>query len=205
MDNDSIKGWEERLADQVKRHWENYFVRRISLETARVNELLSLAGEYLFVLKASSASATMTVRLNQIRNDPLDLEDGVLVQTIFAQMYLTNAAQPGEWLDVIVGMNFSYEKKESFVSETAQPAVTYTGAAANTNYTPAAQVCNKALIQADLKNAGFVWVNFGAAAVQDAAHVLEAGASITVKIDNLDQINLNFEVAAEQVFITYQV
>jgi len=205
MDNDWIKGWEERLADQVRSHWENYLVRRIPLDTARVNDLLALAGEFIFVVKASSASALLSVRLNQVRNDPLDLEDGVLIQTIFAQLYLTNTAQAGEWLDLIVGQNFNYEKKESFTGETAQPAVTYTAAAANTNYNPPAQICNKALIQADLINAGFVWVNFGAAAVQNAAHVLEAGASITVKIDNLDQINLNFEVLGERVFITYQV
>jgi len=205
METKNINGWEERLADQVRCHWENYLVRRISLDTARINESLSLAGEYLFVKKSSSASAAMTVRLNQIRNDPFELEAGVLIETIFAQLYLTNDAQPGEWLDLIIGMNFSYEKKEQFTDEKARPAVPVTGTLANTNYTPAAQICNTVLVQADLKNTGFMWVNFGAAAVQDAAHVLEAGASVTVKIDNLDQINLNFEVATERAFLTYQV
>ncbi|MBA7518478.1 hypothetical protein ES705_10548 [subsurface metagenome] len=108
-----IKNWEERLKDQVQRGWDNYFHHRIDLSIARTDEIVMLAGEFLIVEESSSASATASVKLNMDKNDALRLRKGVGIETVFVKLYLTNTAQPGEWLNLIVGINFKYTMRKS--------------------------------------------------------------------------------------------
>ncbi|MFZ2148841.1 MAG: hypothetical protein WAV28_16630 [Sedimentisphaerales bacterium] len=107
----NIENFEERLADQVRNRWTNYQKKRIDLTLARTNEQFFLAGAYLCVEDVSDTAVTATIRLNKDSNDELDLVNGVEIETLFGQFYITNAAQPGEWLDLIIGADFKYKKK----------------------------------------------------------------------------------------------
>lgn len=199
-----IKNWEERLKNQVNRDWHNYDRHRIDLTTAQVKLPWYYAGEFLYVEKASSKSALATVRLNRDTNHAIDLRVGTVIKTIFKELYITNAAQPGEWIDVIIGINFEYYKEFAAGSE-AQSVLPLTHANPNTNVAAAAHVCNRALIKADVNNTQTTWIDFRTPAVQNACLPLDPGEWIRVSIPNTDQINANFEVGGESVFIVYEV
>lgn len=201
-----IIAWENRLKQQTLRGWENYCRKRIDLTTARAMEFWGIPGEFLYVEQASSESALASVRLNRNTNDELDLELGTIIKTIFDTIYLTNTAQPDQWLDIIIGINFEYYKKSQVgLGSLAQPVVKLTHAVANTNVTPAAQVCNAVLIKADTNNTADAWIDFSTAAVQNACLPLSPGDSVSVHLSNLVQINANFEVGGECVFIINEV
>jgi hypothetical protein len=107
-----IKTWDQRLKDQSIRHWENYKHLRIDLSTARVDEPLLISGEYLYVESASDKDAAIAkIKFNRNTNDALDLELGVEIKTVFIEVFITNDAIQGEWLDLIFGINFEYKKK----------------------------------------------------------------------------------------------
>lgn len=125
MDDREIKSWEQRLADQVKWDWDNYKHLHIDLSTARIDHPYRIAGEYLYVEQSSSALAIAKIKLNRNSNDALDLEKGVLIETIFIEIYITNDALQDEWLDLVFGINFKYKKK--IVNEAAGPFMFTTG------------------------------------------------------------------------------
>lgn len=106
-----ISQWDARLKQQLERSFRNYHKRRIDLSVARDNEQLDWTGEHIIVEKASSSSAIATVRLMFDDADPLDLGKDIVIKSIFNRVYLSNAAQADQWLDVIIGINFEYEKK----------------------------------------------------------------------------------------------
>ena len=112
MSDRDIKTWDSRLKDQNDRGWENYLRRRIHLDVARDLDRWAIAGEFMYVEEASSAAAVASVRLNRNTNDPIDLEVGTSIKTIFTQTFLTHAALQGEWIDVIWGINFEYFKEQ---------------------------------------------------------------------------------------------
>lgn len=202
-----IKNWDQRLSDQVQLGWNNYFRRRIHLDQARVLERWSVAGEFMYVEEASSESAKLTIQLNRNTNDPIDLEIGVKIKTIFTEIFFTNTAQAGEWIDLIIGINFEYTKPagRGLITDEAQQVLNLTHAVADTNVAAAAHPCNRALIKADVNNTQTVWIDFGVAAVQNDCLPLDAGEWIRVNIPNTDQINANFEVGGELAFIVYEV
>jgi len=208
MSDQEIKNWDTRLADQNNRGWDNYFRRRLHLDTARVLELWAISGEYLYIEEVSSNSAGASIVLNRNTNDPLDLVKGTKIETVFIKTYITNDAQPGEWIDLIIGINFKYSKSLSGLADVggeAQPVVKLTHANPNTNVTPASQIANRVCIKADVNNTQTAWIDFRTAAVQNACFPLEAGESIEIAISNLDQINANFEVGGECVFIVHEL
>lgn len=202
-----IRNWDQRLKDQVRLGWDNYLRRRIHLDAARSLEEWGIAGEYLYVEEVSSESARLTISLNRNTNDPIDLENGVKIRTIFTQIYITNTAQPGEWIDLIIGINFEYTKPagRGLDAGVAQQVLNLTHANADTSAAAAAHPCNSALIKADVNNTQVAWIDFGVAAVQSDCLPLDAGEWVRVKISNTDQINANFEVGGELVFIVYEV
>ena len=110
MDDREIQQWDKRLADQVRRGWDNYKHLRIDLTAARLDETLKIAGEFLYVY-SSSGSAAAKIKLNRNTNDSLDLEKGVNIETVFIDVFITNDAQPGEWIDLVFGINFKYREK----------------------------------------------------------------------------------------------
>ncbi len=209
MGDRDISNWEQRLKDQVLKGWHNYERQRLHLDTARASEFWGLAGEFLYIEQVSSESALASVRLNLNTNDELDLQAGTVIKTVFKEFYITHTAQAGEWIDLIVGINFEYYKKwdNGFGggAEQAQAVVKLTHVNPATNVTPAAQICNRALIKADVNNTQTAWIDFGTAAVQNACLPLDPGESVTVSLSNLNRINANFEVGTECVFIVYEV
>lgn len=106
-----ISQWDARLKEQLKRSFHNYHKRRVDLSVARENEKLDWTGETIIVEKASSADAIATVRLMFLDADELTLSENVEIESIFNKVFISNAAQAGEWLDVITGINFNYKKK----------------------------------------------------------------------------------------------
>lgn len=201
-----IKAWDDRLKEQYRRGWDNYIRRRVHLDTARVLEKWSTAGEFIYVEEASSPSAAAAIRLGRNTNDPIDLDVGTVIKTVFCECYITNTAQAGEWIDLIIGINFEYYKQTNADAALAvQQVLNLTHANPDTNVAAAANVCARALIKADVQNAGIAWIDFGAAAVQDSCIPLDPGEWIRVAIANTDQINANFEIGGEVVFIAYEV
>ncbi len=111
MDDREIQQWDKRLADQVKRDWDNYKHLHIDLSVARQNEPFGITGEFLYVEESSSADAIAKIKLNRNTNDALDLEKSVEIETVFIEVYITNDALQDEWLDLVFGINFKYKKK----------------------------------------------------------------------------------------------
>ena len=104
--------WDQRLKDQADRGWENYIHRRIDLSIARVDEILIMPGDFLYVEDSSDDEvAVAKVKIQNVRNDQLDLEQGVEIHTVFTQVYISNEALQDEWLDLVFGINFIYKKK----------------------------------------------------------------------------------------------
>jgi hypothetical protein len=206
MSDRDIQNWDQRLKDQVLLRWENYVRRRIDLSIARAAQFWALTGEYVYVEKVSSASAKAAISFNRNTNDQLELVQGTEIKTVFEACYITNIAQPGEWIDLLIGINFEYRKRTGQGRLLcAQPAVKLTHANANTNVTPSSQICTQALIKADVQNTGIAWIDFGTAAVQNACLPLDPGDWTVVDLSNLDLVNANFEVGGECVFIVYEL
>ena len=197
--------WEERLGEQVKRGWENYKKKRLDLTVAQENLELNLAGGFLYVERVSSASAAATVRLNRNANDPIELTHQTKIFTVFTTLFITHAAQAGEWIDIIIGTDFSKDDQQLEDPGTAQLVIGITNGAADTNTVGAAAIATIVVIKADPQNVGLSWIDFSQAAVQADCFPLEPGDSLTVNISNIDQVNVNFEVADNQVWIINQV
>jgi len=106
MESDrDITTWEKRLKDQAVRHWENYVHRRIDLSVARVDELLAIPGEFVFVEDAYDEDTSVAqIKFQKNTNDALDLEQGVEIYTVFTQVYISNEALEDEWLDLILSL-----------------------------------------------------------------------------------------------------
>ncbi len=201
-----IKAWEQRLKEQTMRGWENYTRKRIDLSSARTVEYWGIPGEFLYIEQASSKSALASVRLNRNTNDEIDLALGTVVKTIFTTLYITNTAQAGQWIDIIIGINFEYYKKyQGDLGSLAKAVVPLTHANPNTNIAAGAQVSNAVLIKADTNNTADAWIDFGTPAVQNACLPLSPGDNVSVHLNNLNQVNANFEVGGEYVFIIYEV
>lgn len=104
-----IKQWDERLADQVKRGWDNYKHLHIDLGAARIDQSYLIADEYLYIEDSSSLDAVAKIKVNRRSNELLGLEKGVKIETVFVEIFITNDALEDEWLDLIFGINFKYE------------------------------------------------------------------------------------------------
>jgi len=203
MDDRGIIQWDKRLADQAKRDWENYKHLHIDLSTARIDQSYLISGEYLYVEESSSAAAVAEIKLNRNNNDALDLEKCVKIETVFLKFFISNDALEGEWLDVVIGINFEYYKQ--IVSAEVQQVLNLTHANPDTDVAAASHVCNRALIKADVNNTQIAWIDFGIAAVQNSCMPLDAGEWVGVAISNTNRIHANFEVGGEIVYIAYEV
>lgn len=109
MNDREILQWDKRLADQVKRSWDNYKHLYIDLSVARVDQSYLIAGEYLYVEESSGSNAIAKVRINRISNELLILRSGVKIETVFIEIFVTNDAIQEEWLNLVFGINFKYQ------------------------------------------------------------------------------------------------
>ena len=196
-----VDTWDDRLKLQADRKWENYKKWRIALDTARADHRYDFAGDFLYVEAFSSPSAAATVRFNKNTNDALDLQHNTKIETVFTTLYITNTAQAEEWIDIIVGIDFRKDDPQVSDQQEPQAVIELTHAAANTNVAPASQIANFVIIKAHTRNTDIAWIDFGQAAVQDGCLPLEPGDTIALPISNLDQINANFEIGGEKVWI----
>ena len=88
---------------------------------------------------------------------------------------------------------------------TVAETITITHANADTNQAGASNSCKRATIKAHPANTGIAWVQFGAAAVDVSAWPLNANESVSVPIDDTDEINVLFKVGGEKVEVAYSV
>lgn len=109
MDDREIQQWDKRLADQVRRGWDNYKHLHIDLSVARADQSYLIAGEYLYVEDSSGDDAVAKIRVNRINNELLVLKSGVKIETVFIEIFVTNEALQEEWLNLVFGINFKYE------------------------------------------------------------------------------------------------
>ena len=108
-------------------------------------------------------------------------------------------------MELVIGINFKVSNLNIPGRSEVQPVITITHANPATNQAGAAHPCNEAIIKACVDNTSFAWIDFGKAAVQDACIPLDPGEWIRVDISNTDQINANFVVGGEKVFVAYEV
>ena len=199
------KTWDQRLQEQVEREWKNYHRYRISLTAARSNFVYNFAGAFFYVVATSSASASATVKLNRNTNEDLTLAAGTTIKTVVQKFYFTNEAQAGEWMDLIIGIDFEKTDAPPQPAREAQAVIEITHANPNTNQAGAALIADRVVITADPQNTDIAWIDFGTAAVQNACYPLEPGDSVTVRVSNIDQINVNFEIGGESVWIIREI
>ncbi len=200
MDN-----WDIRLKEQVDRKFENYKVFEINLATARIDDKLPLAGDFLYVESVSSESATATVKLNKNRNDAITLKHHRKIETVFTELHITNTAQAGETMTIVVGINFKLYDREGRHAAQAQPVVVVTNDTPDDDIQATTNVCDRVLLKASTKNTDTVWVDFGTAAVEDNCIPLEPGDSLTANASNTDRVHALFKVADEILFVIYEV
>lgn len=200
-----ISTWDLRLKEQVHRKFKNYKIISLDLGIIRTNKEYPLPGDCLQVISVSSYSAAATVRLNLNSNEPIDLSPYRKINTIFKKFFISNAAQVGESIDIVVGIDFGIQDFEPDLIGTAQPTLTVTNASANSNTIGPNNPCNEVLLKADVKNTGIVFVDISSAAVQDSCIPLDPGDWIVRRIPNTNFINANFEVANEKLFVSYNV
>lgn len=196
MDN-----WDQQLIEQVKRGFDRYKTLRLNLSTAHIDHYFSLAGDFIYVEKVSSATVTATIKLNRMINDPINLFLHTQISTIFTGFYLSNVAQSDEWIELVIGCQFMIRREAVGYLRQAQSCVVITNAAANTNQAGPDQISDQVFLKADVKNTGIVWVEFGTAAIQDACAPFDPGEGGRFKVPNLNQININLEVANERLFV----
>lgn len=109
MSDLDIEQWDKRLADQVRRGWDNYRHLYIDLAVARLDQSYLIAGEYLYVEDSSGDDAVAKVKVNRKANELLILKSGVKIETVFIEIFITNDALADEWLNLVFGINFKYE------------------------------------------------------------------------------------------------
>lgn len=198
-----IGSFEERLKDHAIKQWSNIERLRIDLTDARNIYLYDIAGEYIAVEKTSSAPAAATIRLDRTNRDEIHLVRGRIIETLFAKFHISNAAQAGEWIDIVIGRNFrTWLDGSANRNAESQQVLNVTNIAANANTVCAAGDVQAAHIKADVNNAGIVWVDFGAAAVQNGCIPLDPGEWVIMPLSNTNRINANFEIANEILYIT---
>ncbi len=196
--------WLERLVEQVTKGLDEYTPIRVPLDDARADEECLIAAQTLFVQGHSSEAALATVRVNRARAGTLALRKGVRIDTIIARLFITNAALPGEWLDLVFGRSFDM----AIVSELegrVQTCFVVTNAVADTDTTAAANNCIAALVTAHPGNGGLAWLQWRTAAADAACYPLSAGDAVAVPVENTDQIHVLFKTANDKVTVTYKI
>lgn len=194
--------WDDRLKEQAANKFKTYDIIRLALDDSREDELIQIAGDGLKVHRVSSKNAALSIRLNRQDNNALAMNDKTIIKGIYTHIYITNDAQAGEWIELITGLDFDYLEAEH--EPAAQTVETITNALANTSTSGPDKSATTAEIKAHPDNVGKVWINFRAAAAQGSCLPLMPGESIQIRIENLNQIKANFEIANEKAFICYE-
>ena len=197
-----MRTWEQKLAEQVQRKFDNYRIVRIPLDAALDNMEFVAAGNELIVSNASSKTAAAAVRFARTAKESINLVKGAKIYSVFTSFFITSTAQPGEWLELLAGIDFDVKYEGSSDGE-SQPAITVTNVSANANTVAAAHICSSAIIKSLSTNTNLVWINFGAAAVEGSCYDLVPGGVIGLPMSNTNRINALFKVANEKLIVIY--
>jgi hypothetical protein len=82
----------------------HFLTERIHLDAAKNRLPFHWAGWYFRVIGSSSPSAQITVRVDEADSQAREMRQGAgWTQGPFTRLYLSWDAQPGEWVDVLVG------------------------------------------------------------------------------------------------------
>jgi len=85
-----------------------YRVFPLDLSIARTDDPVNLAGNILTIISATDATSTISVKVNENRNDLIPLVKGDRYKTPFYRFYITNAAQPGKVASLAAGVDSDF-------------------------------------------------------------------------------------------------
>jgi len=198
--------WDIRLREQRERNFKNYLPFTLDLSIARTNQEYPIPGDCLQVLGVSSLSAIATVKFNLNTNEAVTLKKYTKIKPdVFTSFYITNEAQAGESMDILVGINFEIQNVNVPHQGETQPAIIITNATPDANTVGASHICNRAIVRAHWDNTGKAWLNCGAVAVAVQCWELAAGDAVSLPISNTNRINVLFTVANDKVTVLYEV
>lgn len=107
---DTLKQTLEELRTQRVKY---YTVLDYTLDAARSNEPLFIAGGYIYVL---SLDGTAKIKLNEISADDIDLFKYRQIATPFYRFFLTHTAQAGKVLSLAIGIGSEVFSLQDFQS-----------------------------------------------------------------------------------------
>jgi hypothetical protein len=102
--------WNQQLLEQVAQKFDKYKIVHVDLASARTNEQKDYCGDFLTAINASDSQANIDVRLNQTKNDPINLVLNTSINTIFEKFFVTNTAQAAAWVELFIGINCKLER-----------------------------------------------------------------------------------------------
>lgn len=194
--------WKRELTEQVEKELDQYTPFRIPLDNANDNELVAVAGKTIYVQDSSGETALATIKLNRDRAGDLALAKGVLIESVFRSIYLTNTAQAGAWLDVVFGRDFRMSaegQKEGLIKDI------YRFVANQAQYvaTGPDKTCTEVMIMAHPDNEDIVWVKPYEIATVSNAWPLEPKEVTGWTLENLNQLNVRIIANTEKIIVAY--
>ena len=81
----------------------------ISLASAQTDEVLDMDGDFIIV---ESLNGSCSIKLNERSNNPIDLAIFKTIRSPFDRLYITNTAQAGKSLILMIGGEASFETEE---------------------------------------------------------------------------------------------
>ncbi len=104
-----------KRAEYFAKHKDNpYQIIRILLDSARDNVQITRAGDLIKVIRASSDDANIDIRFNMVDAPLLNFKRYRKVETYFQNIYISNDAQAGEWVDVLIAVKQWFDIADVF-------------------------------------------------------------------------------------------
>ena len=194
---------------------QNYIgVQRILLDSARSQEKISITGSFLYAIAASSKTATMSIELHNQSKGLIPFLEGQFIGGIpYGQIYITNAAQAGEWIDLMYGVEiagglqvqnpanqFSSISLLKGATNSDPVDITTTGAAAAVQMVAADATRRRLIVYADTANANTLRV--GGSDV-DATHGIPLAPGQSIEISSTAAVYV-YDTVAGNVYHFYR-
>jgi len=103
----------QTLDELRKQRVKYYSILDYALDSARSNEILFIAGAYVYVLQLDG---TAKIKLNEISGDDIDLFKYRQIASPFYRFFLTHSAQPGKVLSLAIGVGSEVFSLQDFQS-----------------------------------------------------------------------------------------
>lgn len=171
---------------------------RIKLDSAQTDAKRKVVGNFMWAIDASDLDATFDIKFNRQDNTGIPISQGTAFGGVgFNEIYLTNSAQAGKWVELLVGVArepaslFLLNAASSFTSVKLDKANTLAGSGTQTianaaTDTIAANTDRRELIfQADNSNTGNLFLRDSNANIFVE---LEAGQTITLEVTDEVQV-----------------